>query len=78
MTDAVAAWRRHVFADIIPNNRCVANLLGANEHLLDEKEKDLFEKFLLHQEAFEYNHVSGDKTSAAPVFPSEMNTILRE
>lgn len=78
LTDAVEAWRRHVFADIIPNNRRMANLLGANEHLLNEKEKELLEKFLLHQEAFEYNHVSGDKTSAAPVFPNEMNTILQE
>ena len=78
LSDAADVWHRYVFSDVIPNNRRVADLLGANEHLLSESEKDLFDKFLLHQQAFEYNHVSGDKTSAAPIFPDEMNTILRE
>lgn len=76
LSDAAEAWRRYVFSDIIPNNRRVANLLNANEHLLSESEKNLLQEFVLHQEAFEYNHVSGDKTSVAPTFPDEMNTIL--
>lgn len=76
LSDAAAAWRRYVFSDIIPNNRRVAELLNANEHLLSESEKNLLDEFVLHQQAFEYNHVSGDKTSAAPTFPDEMDTIL--
>ena len=76
MSDAAAAWRRYVFSDIIPNNRRIADLLIANEHLLSESEKNLLDEFVLHQQAFEYNHVSGDKTSAAPMFPDEMDTIL--
>ena len=76
LSDAAAAWRRYVFSDIIPNNRRMADLLIANEHLLSESEKNLLDEFVLHQQAFEYNHVSGDKTSAAPMFPDEMDAIL--
>ena len=46
--------------------------------LLSEEEKEALDKFVLHQQEFEYNHMSGDKTSAAPLFPDEMNTILQE
>lgn len=78
LSDAADVWRRHILADVIPNNRRIANLLSANEHHLSEEEKELLETFVLHQQAFEYNHVSGDKTAAAPLFPDEMNTILQE
>jgi len=77
LADEAEVWKRYIMSDIIPNNRKIANLLGANEHLLNDNEKDIFDKFILHQEAFEYNHVSGDKTPAAPLFPEEMNNILR-
>ena len=76
LSDAAEAWRRLVLSDVIPNNRRVADLLNANEHLLSESERTVLDKFLLHQQAFEYNHLSGDKTSAAPTFPDEMDTIL--
>lgn len=76
LPDEAEVWKRYVISDIIPNNRKIANLLRANEHLLNEDEKGIFDKFILHQEAFEYNHVSGDKTPAAPLFPEEMNRIF--
>ena len=78
LSGAVGAWRRHVLADIIPNNRQIANLLTTNEDILTEVEKGTLDRFVLHQQAFEYNHISGDKDSAAPLFPEEMNSILRE
>ncbi len=78
LSDAADVWRRHVLSDVIPNNRRIANLLSKNEHLLNDAEKEALDKFVLHQQEFEYNHMSGDKTSAAPLFPDEMNTILQE
>lgn len=77
LSDAADIWKRHILADIIPNNRKITNLLSANEHLLYEEEKSVFDKFVLHHQALEYNHVSGDKMSAAPLFPEEMNNVLR-
>ena len=78
LSDSASVWRRHVLSDVIPNNRRVADLLNVNEHLLTKREKATVDRFLLHQQAFEYNHVSGNKTAAAPLFPEEMNSILRE
>lgn len=78
MSDAATDWRQYVITDIIPNNRKISNLLRANEHLLTEKEKSVSDAFVLHQEALEYNHLSGDKTSSAPLFPEQMNAILRD
>ena len=77
LSGAAHAWRRHALSDLIPNNRQIVNLLGANEDLLNEDEKEVFDAFVLHQQAFEYNNLSGDKTEAAPLFPEEMNNILR-
>ena len=78
LSDAADVWRRHVLEDVIPNNRRMADLLSKNEDLLSKEEKEVLNKFVLHQQEFEYNHVSGDKTSVTPLFPDEMNTILRE
>lgn len=76
LADAAKIWRRYVLSELVPNNRQIANLLRTNEHLLREDEKDVFGAFVLHQQAFEYNHISGDKSSSAPLFPEAMNTIL--
>ena len=78
LSDAASVWRRHVLSDVIPNNRRVADLLNTNEHLLTKRERATLDRFSLHQQAFEYNHVSGNKTAAAPLFPEEMNSILQE
>ncbi len=78
LTDAVDTWHRYIRSEILPNNRRIAKLLIANEHLLDQAERKTLSKFIVHQEAFEYNHVSGDKTSVAPLFPPEMAEILSE
>jgi len=78
LTDAQKAWIRYVHTKILPNNRKVVQLLSKNIHLLTEEEKLIFEKFKIHQEAFEYNHVSGDKNSSASLFPLEMWEILKD
>lgn len=78
LSGAAAAWNRHVLSDVIPNNRKIINLLKANEALLDDKELDVLDAFVLHHEAFEYNHISGDKSEVAPLFPEGMNSIMRD
>ena len=77
LSDAANVWKRHVLLDIIPNNRKIVNLLNANEHLLSEAEHEVFGAFVMHQQEFEYNHISGDKTASAPLFPEQMNNFLR-
>jgi 5-methylcytosine-specific restriction endonuclease McrA len=76
ISDAAQAWKVNVLETIIPNNRSVRLALEKNLHLLSDSEKDVFQKFVLHQEAFEYNHLTGDKNSTAPLFPLEMNSLL--
>ena len=78
LNDRASQWSRRVVGTVLPNNRRILALLRRNEHLLKEDEKRVSEEFAVHQEAFEYNHVSGDKTSAAPLFPAGMNLILTE
>lgn len=76
LADAAKQWRRLVLTQILPNNQKLIALLEINSHLLNESEKKTLRAFVVHAEAFEYNHVSGDKNSAAPLFPMEMNQIL--
>jgi hypothetical protein len=78
MSDAVEMWKKLVQSDIIPNNRRVAELFSVNDDLLVDEERLIVNKFLIHKTAFEYNHLSGDKNSSAPLFPSAMNTILED
>jgi len=78
LSGAAAAWKRHVLSDLIPNNRKIINLLKANEAILVDIELDILDAFVLHHEAFEYNHISGDKSEVAPLFPDGMNSILRD
>ena len=77
-SDAATVWQRRVLEDVLPRNRRIADLLRVNEHLLSEEEKEVVEKFVLHQQEFEFNHISGNKNSLAPLFPEEMNSILEE
>lgn len=78
LTDASEVWGRYVHSTILPNNRQIVKLLSGNEHLLNDHEKSVFQKFIIHQEAFEYNHISGDKITSAPIFPEEFTYILKE
>lgn len=78
LTDSNEVWNRKCIDTIIPNNRKIIQLLNKNEYLLYDCEKDIVEQFIIHAEAFEYNKFSGDKNSSAPVFPVEINDILRE
>jgi hypothetical protein len=76
LTDAADMWQIKVLQIIIPNNQRIVDLLTVNEALLSPDEKAVVQQFIIHKEAFEYNHVSGDKNSSAPLFPEEMNHIL--
>lgn len=76
--DDTRAWQRLVAQKILPNNRMIDSLLEVNETLLNDLETQIKYHFSLHREEFEYNHVSGDKSATAPLFPKEMNSILLE
>lgn len=78
LTDAKAAWDRAVRETIVPNNRRVAELLIKNSSLLTKDEAVVVEQFRIHKDGLEYNHLSGEKNSAAPPFPKGMNSILKE
>ena len=78
ITDAAREWQRLVLAVILPNNKRLLALLRKNKQLLNDSERDVVEQFAVHQEGFEYNHLSGNKSAVAPVFPREMNQILAE
>lgn len=78
LSGAAVAWKRYVLSDVIPNNRKIKNLLKANEAILVDNEIEILDAFVLHHEAFEYNHISGDKSEVAPLFPEGMNCILRD
>ena len=77
VSDAGSIWKRAVLNTIIPNNRAVYRTLSKNYGLLNEEERGTFHEFKIHLEAFEYNHLSGDRSASAPRFPSAMNSILR-
>jgi hypothetical protein len=78
LTDAAKMWTRLVLSEIIPNNKRIGKLLMLNDHLIRANEQAIIDQFLIHQEGFEYNHISGDKISTVPLFPMEMNDILKE
>jgi hypothetical protein len=76
ISDAATTWRRELRRVILPNNRRVIELIRANRHLLDDRERDVAARFQVHADALSYNHQSGDKDPSAPRFPSEMNEIF--
>lgn len=76
LAEAANQWRRLVLTEILPNNKKIAALLEANSHLLNAEEQATLRAFVIHAEGLEYNHVSGDKNSAAPLFPQQMDQIL--
>jgi len=76
MSDAARAWQRLLLSDILPNNRELVMMLRRNERLLETNELEIMERFRIHAEALEYNHISGDTNSSAPIFPREINSIL--
>lgn len=76
LSDAKQHWDRFILLKIIPNNDRIESLLHKNLELLLDSEKSLLQKFKLHADAFKYNHISGNRNSAAPLFPPEMANIL--
>jgi hypothetical protein len=76
LAEAAKQWRRLVLIEILPNNKKIAALLEINRHLLKAEEQATLRAFVVHAEALEYNHVSGDKNPVAPLFPNEMDSIL--
>jgi hypothetical protein len=76
-SEASEMWKIKAIETIIPNNRKVYDLLSTNDILLNEKEHKIVATFRLHKEGFEYNKLSGDKNSTVPLFPEEINEILK-
>jgi hypothetical protein len=77
LSDAGKAWTKAVRETIIPNNQKVSELLKRNHDLLDDEEAEVLQRFILHKDGLAYNHLSGDKNAAVPMFPEGMSTILR-
>jgi hypothetical protein len=75
LSNAADMWHQRVVDTVIPTNRTVLDLLDRNSELLNVAELQTLEQFRLHIEGLEYNHLSGDKSSAVPLFPSGMNEI---
>lgn len=76
LAEEAKQWRRLVLMEILPNNKKIVALLESNRHLLNADEQATLRAFIVHAEALEYNHISGDKNSVAPLFPEGMNRIL--
>lgn len=78
ISDAAGMWRRLVIDEIIPNNRIIAALLKNNENLLNKNQKKMLNKFDIHANIFEYNHISGDVNASAPTFPRDVSKFFLE
>lgn len=79
ISDAAKVWRKHILLDLIPNNKKILALLDANNSLLRKRPFLLMvERFRLHANAFEFNHISSDKNPEAPLFPREMISFLKD
>ncbi|MCY1032172.1 HNH endonuclease [Corallococcus sp. BB11-1] len=78
VTDMAGMWKQQVLHRIIPNNRKISALLRQNRHLLKKPELDAVDKFFLHQEGFEFNHLSGGKNKDVPLFPRELTKLFGE
>ena len=76
LTDSPAMWKHKIFDTIIPNNRKILEFLRKNSALLSQEEQIIVEEFALHKEGFEYNHLSGDKNTSVPLFPTQISEIL--
>lgn len=76
LANTAMAWARAARTQIIPNNRKILELAVANSRLLNAEELAVIQAFRLHKEAFEFNHMSGDKDASSPLFPKEMNRIF--
>lgn len=69
-------WEQRSINTIIPNNRKIQALLENNYELLTNGEKYIFEEWKQHKDSFEFNKLSGDKTSSLVIYPESFNTIL--
>jgi len=76
-SEASKMWGTKSIETLIPNNRKIFELLNKNYALLHENEYKIVADFKIHKEGFEYNKLSGDKNSAVPLFPKEINEILK-
>ncbi len=74
--DTELEWEKKSINTIIPNNRRLKVIIENNYDLLTAGEKFIFEEWKLHQESFEFNKLSGDKTSSLVIYPQSFNTIL--
>lgn len=77
LTNADEIWRRKAIETIIPNNKRIVKLLDVNDELINDDELLIVEKFKEHAREFEYNQLSNEHNSYAPLFPKEIYDILR-
>jgi hypothetical protein len=77
LTDIDKIWRKKAIEVIVPNNKKILKLLDTNIHLINENEFIIIEMFREHVREFEYNQISNEPNPYAPIFPKEINNILR-
>ena len=71
-------WRTHAIRRLVPNNAKLARALAANRHLLTPQERDIADRFTLHQDEFAARHVLHDYAAGTSRFPGGMNDILKD
>lgn len=69
-------WEQKSINTIIPNNRKIQAIIETNYEYLTSAEKSIFEEWKLHKESFEFNKLSGDRTSSLVIYPESFNSIL--
>ncbi|NFH68856.1 HNH endonuclease [Clostridium botulinum] len=77
LTNVYETWRRKAIETIVPNNKKIVKLLDVNDELINDDELVVVEKFKEHAREFEYNQLSNEPNSHAPLFPKEIYDILR-
>jgi hypothetical protein len=72
LSTGAATWRREAARVILPNNRRILELAEANSDLLVFADRAAVAEFRVHNDAFTFNQVSGEKDENAPMFPEMM------
>lgn len=76
LSDAIDIWNTYKQNIIIPNNHKIVDLLEKHFSLLSDSEKEIFYKFKIHADAFEYNQLQRHDHDAVPLFPNEFEQMI--
>lgn len=71
-------WKDQVCRVVIPNNVKIYSLLHSNTTLLTSDERQILQKFDLHQKQFRERHINDNWIPESIMYPPEMDNILQE